>query len=331
MKRLRYIALARLSLGKLLIIRNKRKFNCALLLVVLTLLFVACEQGEFNPIAQGDPNAVKINVFIGEMKTRVVYGENGETGFIVNDQIRVVNYTRVGRNKSDAVYKIDGYCNWLPVDNNNYLVWDGFGVNTFYGSYPATASYVEFVLPTDQSAGIASADWMTDDYEGVKSDSIVSFVFEHRLAKITLKVEWNTQYANTKQEITGVNIYSKGSQFTAVYGIDGVSIVAHDGFVAIEPWQNADASEFTAIVAPMVYSTMDKLMTFVVNGTDSLTVLANNLTLNGGLKAGCHYTFSLIVGKEAVDIADVNIIRWEELIVDGVETEEVNTIVSGGG
>jgi hypothetical protein len=36
------------------------------------------------------------------------------------------------------------------------------------------------------------------------------------------------------------------------------------------------------------------------------------------------------VGKEAVDIADVNIIRWEELIVDGVETEEVNTIVSGG-
>lgn len=220
------------------------------------------------------------------MQTRVAYrDEGGMTSFEVNDQIRVINHTRAGKNKSDAIYKTDGNDNWSPVDDNNYLVWQGSDANTFYGIYPATASYTAFTLPTDQSnaAKLAAADWMTDDYEKAKSNGFVTLDFQHRLAKVTVKItKWNSEYADADKLVSEPSIYSKGLELKAEYG-DNVEITASDDGGVISA-ATTETYEYTAIVMPKAYTSTDNIFTFKVDGI-LLTVLAgNNSTLTGALK-----------------------------------------------
>ena len=292
-------------------------------LAALTLSFAACEKdNDFQGVS--DPDAVKINATIGALQTRVAYiGEDGIPSFEANDQIRVINHTRAGKNKSDAIYKTDGINNWSPVDDDNYLVWQGVDANTFYGIYPATASYTAFTLPTDQSdvAKLAAADWMTDDYEEPKSDGFVTLEFQHRLTKVTVKItQWNFEYTDAEKVVSEPSIYSKGLKLEATYG-DNVEITTSDNGGAISAATTA-THEYTAIVMPAAYASTDHIFTFNVDGT-FLTVLAgNNSTLTGGLKAGKHYTFSLIVGKEAVSIPSVSVADWNKEEIDGGVAEE---------
>ena len=296
-------------------------------LAAMAFSFAACEQEDFTPAVHGDPDAVKINATIGNLQTRVAYGTDGTTTFEEDDQIRVVNTNRTGKNKSDALYQKTGD-DWLPAVATNYLVWDGTGNNLLYASYPATASYTAFTLPTDQSdaAKLAAADWMTDDYEGAKSNGEAHFTFEHRLAMVTVKItQWNTEFNDRDQTVTSASIFSKGTQLTAAYDEDGeATITASNALTGITPQQNADGTEFTAIVVPIAYTAMDNLMTFTVDGT-SLTVNANNSTLTDGLKAGYHYTFSLEVGKKAASISSVSVTPWSEKEIEGGVAEEVET------
>ena len=293
-------------------------------LAALTLSFAACEKdNDFQGVS--DPDAVKINATIGALQTRVAYsGEDGITSFEANDQIRVINHTRAGKNKSDAIYKTDGNDNWSPVDDDNYLVWQGVDANTFYGIYPATASYNEFTLPTDQSdaAKLAAADWMTDDYEEPKSDGFVTLDFQHRLTKVIVKItQWNSEYADAEKVVSEPSIYSKGLELEAAYG-DNVGITAGDNGGAILAATTAN-DEYTAIVMPAAYTSADNIFTFKVDGT-LLTVLAGkNSTLTEGLKAGKHYTFSLKVGKEAVSISSVSVADWNKEEINGGVAEEV--------
>ena len=292
-------------------------------LAAMAISFAACEQEDFTPTVQGDPDAVKINATIGNLQTRVAYASDGITTFEEADIIRVVNENRTGKNKSDALYQKTGD-DWLPADEANYLVWDGTGDNVLYASYPASSSYTEFEIPTDQSTGITSADWMTDVYEGARSDGEAHFAFEHRLAMVTVKItQWNSEFNDRDKTVTGASIFSKGTKLTAAYNESNIAtITASDGHAAITPQPNTDGDAFTVIVAPMAYSDTDKLMEFTVDGT-LLTVVANNSTLTDGLKAGYHYTFSLRVGKEAVAIEDVAVNPWTDRRIDDVETEEI--------
>ena len=293
-------------------------------LAALTLSFAACEkENDFQGVS--DHDAVKINATIGALQTRVAYsGEDGIPSFEANDQIRVINYTRAGKNKSDAIYKTDGIDNWSPVDDDNYLVWQGVDANTFYGIYPATASYTAFTLPTDQSgaAKLAAADWMTDDYEEPKSDGFVTLDFQHRLTKVTVKItQWNSEYADAEKVVSEPSIYSKGMELEAAYG-DNVQITAGDNGGTISAATTATYG-YTAIVMPAAYTSTDQIFTFNVDGT-LLTVLAgNNSTLTEGLEAGKHYTFSLKVGKGAVSISSVSVADWNKEEINGGVAEEV--------
>lgn len=303
MKSLKYIALAALSIS-----------------------FAACEQEDILPSVHGDADAVKITASIGALQTRVNYdAAGGGTTFGEDDQIRVINLTRTGKSKSNAIYKTDGNGNWSPVDNTNYLVWEGSSANTFYGVYPTAANYTEFSLPTNQSEDLASADWMTDDYVGTKSEgSSVDFNLLHRLAKVTVKItNWNSEFDNSEKVIEDPKIYTKGTALTISYGTgtDGADVYTSDGtHTAITP--SATGHTYTAIVVPLTYAESDKFMTFAVDG-QLLTVLAKSETLTNGLMSGQHYTFDLTVGKDAAAISSVNVNPWSEQVIYGGVAEEV--------
>lgn len=295
-------------------------------LAALTVSLAACSQDEdFASVAQNDPNAVTIHATVGILpQTRVTYGDEGRTTFDKGDQIRVINSTRSGKNKSDAVYTyIEG--EWTPAETDNYVVWDGTGTNTFYGIYPSTASYDTFTLPTNQSNGVHIADWMTATHSGKKGENgIVNFQLRHLLSKVTVNMGFATQYDGTSS-ISDVRFPISATELQATYqDNETVQIGATTtSETNVLPYKNG--TSYTAILPPMQYASDEPFINLTVNnGTDKLTALAGgNNILNNGLQPGKHYTFTLKVGKDKVSIDKVSVKGWTTDDIDGGEAEEI--------
>ena len=274
-------------------------YNKYIVLAAMALTFAACTQeDDFTP--QTDNDAVKINATIGKLQTRVIYTENGATDFVTDDQICVVNTMRTSKNS--ATYTFDG-TTWNTTDA---FVWNGSAKNQFKAWYPAaTASFDSFDLPTDQSAGIDKADWMTAETEEMTKpgSGVLDLNFVHKLTKVTVTVSFNSQYP------AGDNYVSMFRFFTN-----------EETPVEVTPYESKDG--YTAILLPGVYAEEASFITLEMNFEDNLTVPVNS-TLIAGLEAGKHYNFHLTVGKDAVGISYVRVLDWDEEEIDGGVAEEV--------
>ena len=273
-------------------------YNKYIVLAAMALTFAACTQeDDFTP--QTDNDAVKINATIGKLQTRVAYEDNGTTNFINGDQIRVVNTMRTSKNS--ATYNFDGSY-WTTTDA---FVWNGSTTNQFKAWYPATASFDSFDLPTDQSAGIEAADWMTAETEEMTKprSGVLDLNFVHKLTKVTVTVSFKSQYP------AGNNYVSQFRFFTN-----------EETPVEVTPYESMDG--YTAILLPGVYAEEASFITLEMNFEDNLTVPVNS-TLIAGLEAGKHYNFYLTVGKDAVGISYVRVLDWDEEEIDGGMAEEV--------
>lgn len=278
-------------------------YNKYIVLAAMALTFAACTQeDDFTPQTDGD--AVKINATIGAMQTRVAYEDNGATNFINGDEICVQNTLR--DTKNIATYTFDG-TTWTTTDA---FVWNGSAKNQFKAWYPAaTASFDSFDLPTDQSAGIDKADWMTAETEEMTKpgSGVLDLNFVHKLTKVTVTVSFNSQYP------AGNNYVSMFRFFTN-----------EETPVEVTPYESKDG--YTAILLPGVYAEEASFITLEMNFEDNLTVPVNS-TLIAGLEAGKHYNFHLTVGKDAVGISYVRVLDWDEEEIDGGVAEEVTPTI----
>ena len=276
-------------------------YNKYIVLAAMALTFAACTQeDDFTP--QTDNDAVKINATIGKLQTRVAYEDNGATNFINGDKICVQNTLR--DTKNIATYTFDG-TTWTTTDA---FVWNGSAKNQFKAWYPAaTASFDSFDLPTDQSAGIDKADWMTAETEEMTKpgSGVLDLNFVHKLTKVTVTVSFNSQYP------AGDNYVSMLRFFTN-----------EETPVEVTPYESKDG--YTAILLPGVYAEEASFITLEMNFEDNLTVPVNS-TLIAGLEAGKHYNFHLTVGKDAVGFSYVRVLDWEEEEIDGGVAEEVTS------
>ena len=281
-------------------------YNKYIVLAAMALTFAACTQeDDFTP--QTDSDAVKINATIGKLQTRVAYEDDGATNFINGDKICVQNTLR--DTKNIATYTFDG-TTWTTTDA---FVWNGSAKNQFKAWYPAaTASFDSFDLPTDQSAGIDKADWMTAVTEEMTKpgSGVLDLNFVHKLTKVTVTVSFNSQYP------AGDNYVSMFRFFTN-----------EETPVEVTPYESKDG--YTAILLPGVYAEEASFITLEMNFEDNLTVPVNS-TLIAGLEAGKHYNFHLTVGKDAVGISYVRVLDWDEEEIDGGMAEEcTHTFVDG--
>ena len=278
-------------------------YNKYIVLAAMALTFAACTQeDDFTP--QTDNDAVKINATIGKLQTRVAYEDDGATNFINGDKICVQNTLR--DTKNIATYTFDG-TTWTTTDA---FVWNGSAKNQFKAWYPAaTASFDSFDLPTDQSAGIDKADWMTAETEEMTKpgSGVLDLNFVHKLTKVTVTVSFNSQYP------AGNNYVSMFRFFTN-----------EETPVEVTPYESKDG--YTAILLPGVYAEEASFITLEMNFEDNLTVPVNS-TLIAGLEAGKHYNFHLTVGKDAVGISYVRVLDWDEEEIDGGVAEEVTPTI----
>ena len=292
-------------------------------LAALTISFAACTQDE-DFIPQGDGDAVKISASIGALQTRVSYDAKGYTTFDKGDQIRVKNTLRTSKNIATYTLTDEG---WNTADA---FVWSSTSLNQFEAWYPVTdgTSFDTFTLPTEQnsSALLGAADWMTIGTKEIEkpSDKTLKLHFLHMLTKVTVNVtSWGSEYDGTDKTIEDVKIYSLATDIVQ----DREGLIGQIKTASLTPIAPlADGNSYTAIVCPGLYSSDQKFMTFTVNGTDNLTVLAK-VSSPIEIEAAKHYTFNLTVGKDAAIISSVEVIPWaKKEIVGGVATEALSSI-----
>jgi len=292
-------------------------------LAALTISFAACTQDE-DFIPQGDGDAVKISASIGALQTRVSYDAKGYTTFDKGDQIKVVNKLRTSKNIATYTLTDEG---WNTADA---FVWSSTSLNQFEAWYPVTdgTSFDTFTLPTEQnsSALLGAADWMTIGTKEIEkpSDKTLKLHFLHMLTKVTVNVtSWGSEYDGTDKTIEDVKIYSLATDIVQ----DREGLIGQINTASLTPIAPlADGNSYTAIVCPGLYSSDQKFMTFTVNGTDNLTVLAK-VSSPIEIEAAKHYTFNLTVGKDAAIISSVEVIPWaKKEIVGGVAEDVTPTI-----
>ena len=275
-------------------------------LAALTLSFAACEQEDFNPAVQGDPDAVKINATIGALQTRVAYGENGATTFTNGDAIKVVNLMRTSKN--EATYTTTDGTNWTTTDA---MVWNSSSKNIFQAWYPVAeySSYDTFTIPTDQSDAtkLASADWMTASTGEIDKpgNGVLDLSFQHRLAKVTVNLTFSSQYPEGNQHVSDFTFYTNEGTPQAITAL-----------------ANSEAS-YTAILRPGEYADESYFIYLMMDDISEHYVLGKTTTSAINLEAGKHYTFHLTVGKDAVGISYVRVLDWDEEEIDGGVAEEV--------
>ena len=288
-------------------------------LATLTISFAACTQDE-DFIPQGDGDAVKISASIGALQTRVSYDAKGYTTFDKGDQIRVKNTLCTSKNIATYTMTDEG---WNTADA---FVWSSTSLNQFEAWYPVTdgTSFDTFTLPTEQnsSALLGAADWMTIGTKEIEkpSDKTLKLHFLHMLTKVTVNVtSWGSEYDGTDKTIEDVKIYSLATDI--VQDREGlIGQIKTASLTPIAPLE--DGNSYTAIVCPGLYSSDQKFMTFTVNGTDNLTVLAK-VSSPIEIEAAKHYTFNLTVGKDAAIISSVEVIPWAKKEIVGGVAEEI--------
>ena len=288
-------------------------------LAALTFSFAACTQDE-DFIPQGDGDAIKISASIGALQTRVSYDAKGYTTFDKGDQIRVKNTLRTSKNIATYTLTDEG---WNTADA---FVWSSTSLNQFEAWYPVTdgTSFDTFTLPTEQnsSALLGAADWMTIGTKEIEKpiDKTLKLHFLHMLTKVTVNVtSWGSKYDGTDKTIEDVKIYSLATDIVQ----DREGLIGQINTASLTPIAPlADGNSYTAIVCPGLYSSDQKFMTFTVNGTDNLTVLAK-VSSPIEIEAAKHYTFNLTVGKETATISSVEVIPWAKKEINGGVAEEI--------
>ena len=235
------------------------------------------------------------------------------TAFTDGDNIRVQNMNRAEKNLATYAYS-ESTSKWNTSDA---LYWGVQSTNTFNAWYPATSAYNSFTIPTDQTAGTATADWMTATTSANRANGAVNLSFNHNLAKVTITIdEWNNEYLESERVISLLEL----SSLSGVMSYD--STLSGDNQAKWVKTYTKDANKsFVAIIAPGTYASATNIMQVYVN--DSATPLAVKTPSNLTLEAGKAYRFKLTIGKDLATItSSVTVGGWGDVDLDDTNASQ---------
>ena len=227
------------------------------------------------------------------------------TAFTDGDNISVQNMNRAEKHLATYTYsKSTGKWN-----TTNDLYWGVQSTNTFNAWYPATSAYNSFTIPTDQTAGTATADWMTATTTANRANGAVNLSFNHNLAKVTITIEkWENEYLENERVISLLEL----SSLSGVMSYN--STLSGDNQAKWVKTYTKDANKsFVAIIAPGTYASATNIMQVYVNG--STTPLAVKTQSNLTVEAGKAYSFKLAIGKATIT-SSVTVRDWGDVDLD---------------
>lgn len=196
-------------------------------------------------------------------------------------------------------YTLDADGNWNQTSGMP-LVFDVFPA-TFRATYPGTAGFDAFTLPTDQSSleKIAAADYMRSEVSvnAEPAGSKLTFVMQRQMARVIV-------------ELTSIDESSNGITSFKVASAKGlVSADAEVSPVNVEAYKLPSANTYYALVVPGDEVADKTFLTLVTGDGRTLTVKGIPAT-----EAGFSYTFKAAVdAKKSITLSDPVVSPW----VDG--------------
>jgi hypothetical protein len=228
--------------------------------------------------------------------------------FTDGDKIRVQNMNRAEKNLATYTYS-ESTGKWNTSDD---LYWGVQPTNTFNAWYPATSAYNSFTIPTDQTAGTATADWMTATTTANRADGVVNLSFNHNLAKVTITIDkWENEYLENERVISSLEL----SSLSWVMSYNNSTLSGDNQAKWVKTYTKDANKSFVAIIAPGTYASATNIMQVYVNG--STTPLAVKTRSDLTVEAGKAYSFKLAIGKDLATItSSVTVGDWGDVDLD---------------
>lgn len=280
-------------------------------MTALALSAVACSQSDdFSPTYHNDPDAVRITAQVDTEVTGGFTRSNpvgmDETKFNVNDQIGVFAGSQVA-----VTYKYDG-TSWNPKDSK-YLVWQDETMD-FKAWYPVAegTDYQNFTPSYSDNPTLeelAANDYMTFSGSMTRTDdNTVTLAMQRQMVRIVIdEIKYNNQYNETDNPVTSIKAgsckHKLSNGFWALGLIYAPMYLHTDGkWYAVIPPFKSDSP----------YYQEDVFLEITVEGE------SNPLIVRGlpQTEAGNSYSYTLTIGKEKVDIANVDVADWTGGVID---------------
>lgn len=264
-------------------------------LAALLPLFAACSSEDDAIVQGGEAQPVQIDITRATTDGNDWTWENG-------DQLKLY---------------VTSYGSDAPTEETlayNGSTWSTFIVTlpaTVEACYPATATLTSFTIPTNQSAGIAGADYMTTASSQQLNGNDLSLALVHRLCKVAVTISGYEDYSSTPVVESEV-FYS---YLTVNYNNDAWTGTGE--LTSITPFKTESSADghhtYQAIVAPA--SSYSPFMTLMVNGKD------RTVNCNQALVSGNAYTFNLTVRNPDAATRSAGISDYE---LELVEVRDLN-------
>ena len=256
------------------------------------LTLAACSDSDTIDVAGSN---VKLRVSVGSesvfTRSNPIGTADEQKSFNNGDMVSVSDGTQT------AVYTLSDN-GWAITTGT--LIWSE-GAGMFQAFYPAdgTNTFDKGVIKTDQStlANLAASDYMRQDYDytSVPADNTLNLEMQRQTARVIFKVSYyKSQFDGRNPSIGYLHVFSPTETNSNVRS-------------EITAYQNGD--EFVALVVPTAYAYSDFVKLNVkTSDNPSGTVLYVRGT--PAMEAGKSYTYNLIVGKDEVSIADIEVTDW---------------------
>ena len=266
-------------------IRNKTLIK-GFALAALLPIFFACSSEDDSLVQGGEAQPVQIDITRATTDGNDWTWENG-------DQLKLY---------------VTSYGSDVPTEetltyNGSTSTWSRFNVTlpaTVEACYPATATLTSFTIPTNQSAGIAEADYMTTASSQQLNGTNLSLALVHRLCKVAVTITSWSDYGNTMPAISDFKITSYPNVTRSDDTVTGTGNTTD--VIAYEESSNT----YTAIIAPSDNGFTLKLK---VNGMDMTATSDQEVT------SGNAYSFNLTVTDKELTLtpASTNVLPgWDD-------------------
>lgn len=267
--------------------------------------FTACTQNEdMTPTLKGQE--INATFSVGGMQTRVNtlgHGNNWED----KDKLKVRIFTDYDYDPgSTAILSFNGET-W---SRNSSFRWLGESdQHTILAVYPSSDDYdpshLVYELPTNQSSleDLKSADLIIGHWYG-SPYSYVTIPMQHRMSMVTIVYHVGTaDYPN--MDISEPQVYSKNTSVN--FNIDQ----DQRQFVMSTPSGNSDWVKackhddgmFSAIVIPGSYIKDERFVQFKIGDKNFYA----KMKINTEFQEGYRYTYKLDVGKDKVELTQINV------------------------
>mgnify|MGYP000620127777 FL=1 len=265
--------------------------------------FTACTQNEdMTPTLKGQE--INATFSVGGMQTRVNtlgHGNNWED----KDKLKV----RIFTNCDPGTMPILTFNGETWSHNSSFRWLDESEKHTILAVYPSSADYdpshLVYELPTNQSSleDLKSADLITGHWYG-SPYSYVTIPMKHRMSMVTIVYHVGTaDYPN--MDISEPQVYSKNTSVN--FNIDQ----DQRQFVMSTPSGNSDWVKackhddgmFSAIVIPGSYIKDERFVQFKIGDKNFYA----KMKINTEFQEGYRYTYKLDVGKDKVELTQINV------------------------